>query len=139
MNSQCRHQRRTMGRVNEYVRGTKGSAGPGVIYDNDGKVVWRYERAPGVKSACQIEHDELYKHIREDNPLNNAHYAAHSTMSAIFGRMATYSGKLLKLQKAQDSEIALVPEKLGWDIQSGPQAGSDGLYPCAIPGKTKVY
>jgi len=31
-----------------------------------------------------------------------------------------------------------MPEKYGWDADPGPKPGEDGLYPCAIPGKTKV-
>jgi len=135
MNSQCRHTKGALSRVNEYVRGTKGSAGPGVIRDHDGKITWRYKGRP--KNAYQHEHDELYRHIRADLPLNNAYYGAMSTMTSILGRMATGSGKDLKMDKALASELSIMPKEFSWDADPGPKPGPDGIYPCAIPGKTK--
>ena len=135
-NSQCRHMRRCLSRVTESVRGTKGFAKAGAIFDNSGKQIW----SAGKRSAnpYQVEHNELYRHIRADLPLNNAHYGASSTMTAIIGRMATYSGKELKWQEALDSKLSIMPKKLAWDADPGPKPGPDGLYPCPIPGVTKV-
>ena len=135
-NSQCRHIRKCMNRVTESVRGTKGSARAGLLLDNDGKEIWKFEGRP--KNAYQVEHDELYRHIRNDIPLNNAYYGAHSTMTGIFGRMATYSGKDLDYEKAIASEIGIMPKEFDWKAAPGPKAGADGLYPSPMPGTTKV-
>lgn len=136
MNSQCRHAKGAMNRVNEFVVGTKGTAGPGILKDHKGKTLWRYRGRPA--NPYQVEHDELYKHIRQDKPINNAYYGANSTMAGIMGRMATYSGKQLKWDQALNSEISIMPKKFAWDADPGPKPGPTGLYPAAIPGQTKV-
>lgn len=136
MNSQCRHAKGAMRRVNEFVIGTKGTAGPGIIKDHEGKIIYRYKGRP--KNPYQVEHDELYRHIRQDLPLNNAYYGAKSTMTGIMGRMATYSGIQLSWEDALNSEISIMPKKLAWDAPPGPAPGPNGIYPAAIPGTTKV-
>ncbi len=136
-NSQCRHQPGTMSRVTEVIIGEKGRAYAGRITDHDGKIIWRL-REKG-KNPYQVEHDELHRHIREDKAINNAYYTAESTMTSIFGRMATYSGKELKWDAAINSEVSIMPKAYGWDADPGPKMDEEtGLYPCAIPGKHKV-
>jgi len=117
--------------------GTKGTASAGLIKDHKGKVIWRH-RNRKAPNPYQVEHNELYRHIREDKPINNAHYAAEASMSAIIGRMATYSGQEILWEEALKSGRTLVPQKLSWDIEPGPKMGKNGLYPCPVPGKTKV-
>ena len=136
-NSQCRHWRGCPSRTTELMVGTKGTASAGLIKDHDGKILWRH-RNRKAPNPYQVEHDELYRHIREDQPINNAYYAAEASMSAIIGRMATYSGQEILWDKALESGLTLVPEKPTWDTDPGPKMGKNGLYPCAIPGKTKV-
>lgn len=137
LNSQCRHFRGTPGRVTELIVGTKGTASAGLIKDHDGKILFRHKnrKAP---NPYQVEHNELYRHIREDKPINNAYYAAKSTMTAILGRMATYSGQDIQWDKALASNISTMPQDLSWGADPGPKMGENGLYPCPVPGKTKV-
>lgn len=136
MNSQCRHQKGTLNRVTEIIGCQKGKAYPGRIVDADGKTVWRYRGK--AKSPYQIEHDRLYEAIRENKPMNNAYYTAASTMTAILGRMATNSGQEIKYDDALNKGLSIMPKSYAWDADPGPKPGPDGLYPCAIPGKTKV-
>ncbi|MDE0858568.1 MAG: Gfo/Idh/MocA family oxidoreductase [Akkermansiaceae bacterium] len=136
MNSQCRHQRGAMNRVTEVVGAQNGRAMPGRILDRGGKTIWRFK---GEKNdPYQTEHDVLYKHIREDKPINNAYYTAASTMTAILGRMVTYSGKEIKYDDALANGLSTMPKTLGWDADPGPKPGPDGLYPAPIPGKHQV-
>ncbi|MDB4451833.1 Gfo/Idh/MocA family oxidoreductase [Akkermansiaceae bacterium] len=136
MNSQCRHQPKAMNRVTEVIGGQNGKAMPGRILDGKGKTIWRFKGENN--DPYQTEHDVLYKHIREDKPINNAYYTAASTMTAILGRMATYSGKELKYDEALASTIDTMPKTLGWDADPGPKPGPNGLYPAPIPGQHKV-
>ena len=136
MNSQCRHIRGAMNRVTEVIGCQKGKAYPGRIVDSNGKTVWRFQ---GKKNdPYQTEHDVLYQRIRENKPINNAYYTAASTMTAILGRMATYSGKELKYEDALNSKISIMPKVYAWDADPGPKAGPDGIYPAPVPGKHKV-
>ncbi len=136
LNSQCRHQPNTLNRVTEIIGCQKGRAYPGKIVDEKGETVWRFR---GKRNdPYQDEHNLLYRHIREDKPINNAHYTAESTMTAILGRMATYSGQELKWEESLNSNISLTPKTLDWNADPGPKPGPDGTYPCAIPGQTQV-
>jgi myo-inositol 2-dehydrogenase/D-chiro-inositol 1-dehydrogenase len=137
LNSQCRHFQNTDSRVTELLIGTKGTASAGLIKDHDGKILFRH-RNRKAPNPYQVEHNELYRHIREDKPINNAFYAAEATMSSIFGRMATYSGQKLMWDKALASTQTIMPAKFAWDADPGPKMGPDGLYPCPIPGVTEV-
>ena len=47
--------------------------------------------------CSRIEHEHLFKSIRDGKPINNGHYMANSTMLAIMGRMCTYTGQTAHL------------------------------------------
>jgi myo-inositol 2-dehydrogenase/D-chiro-inositol 1-dehydrogenase len=136
LSSQCRHQPSTMNRVSETIGCQKGNAYPGRIVDHTGKTIWRFRGENN--DPYQTEHDVLYQHIRENKPINNAYYTAASTMTAILGRMATYSGQEIKYDEALAKGLSIMPKSYGWEVDPGPKPGKDGLYPCAIPGQTKV-
>src|SRR5436190_8477115 len=91
MFSQCRHINGCWNDVSEHAVGTKGRcniAGHTITGDN----AWRF-RDKG-RDPYQQEHDDLFDAIRNDKPYNEAERGATSSMTAIFGRMATYSGKV---------------------------------------------
>jgi len=136
MNSQCKHWNGTWSKVAETIVGTKGTASAGVIKDHAGKIIWRF-RGP-ENNPYQTEHDVLVQHIREDKPINDAHRTAEATLSAIMGRMATYSGQEVTWEQALNSDLDTMPKVLAWDADPGPKAGPDGLYPAPIPGVTKA-
>ncbi len=134
--SQCRHQPGCWNSVSEHVVGTKGSANVGgntILGENK----WRYKNE-GAKDPYQQEHDDLFTAIRKNTPYNELEYGAHSTMTAILGRLATYGGKEVEWDKAIKSEISLFPDKLAWDAPMKVNPDADGMYPHAIPGKTVV-
>ncbi len=137
MNSQCKHWQGTWSKVSETIVGTLGSAVPGMIKDLDGKVTWRYRGENN--DSYQTEHDVLVKHIMEDKPINNAYYTAEATLTAIMGRMATYSGAEVTWEQALNSDLDTMPKALAWDAEPGPKMGADGLYPAPVPGVTKVF
>jgi hypothetical protein len=68
----------------------------------------------------------------------DAENAAKSTMTAIMGRYATYSGKVMTWEESLNGKVDLFPETLAWDAQPKLLPNADGYYPHAIPGKTKV-
>jgi myo-inositol 2-dehydrogenase / D-chiro-inositol 1-dehydrogenase len=87
----------------------------------------------------QIEMDDLFAALAAGKPCNEADWAADSTMTAILGRMATYSGKLVTWDTAINSQLNLTPENLAWDAEPLVKPGPDGLYACAMPGVTKAW
>ncbi|MFP6753182.1 MAG: gfo/Idh/MocA family oxidoreductase, partial [Pirellulaceae bacterium] len=62
------------------------------------------------------------------------------TMTSIFGRMATYSGQMVKWDDAIGSELALadVDNLKSMDNEAPVKPNDDGTYPCPIPGESKV-
>jgi len=136
MLSQCRHQPGCWSQVNEFATGCGGSAdiGKHLIVTPSGE--WRYS-GPKVDDYQQ-EHDDLFAAIRGGQTYNETEYGAHSTMTAIMGRMATYGGKVVKWDEAINSEIDLSPAS--YDFAAAPPVvpNSDGSYPVPVPGKTKV-
>ncbi len=140
--SQCRHQPNTMYRVGEAFQGTKGTvvtndAGTAKILDIDGKELHSISNSEG-HNPYQEEHNRLFASIRNKEVINNGEYGAKSTMTAILGRMATYSGKVVTWEEAMKSELSLVPEEFSWDMNPPVMPNEDGTYPIPIPGKTVV-
>ena len=56
---------------------------------------WRFRAAKQV-DPYQQEHDDLFAAIRSNTEHNEAFNGAKSSLTAIMGRMATYSGKEVK-------------------------------------------
>ncbi len=61
-------------------------------------------------------------------------------MTAILGRLATYSGKEVKWQDALDTNLRLIPVDQQWTFDAVPPVVPDlaGNYPIAVPGVTQV-
>jgi myo-inositol 2-dehydrogenase/D-chiro-inositol 1-dehydrogenase len=136
MNSQCKQWDGTWSRVSETIVGTQGSATPGHLKDRSGKTIWRFRGQDN--DPYQTEHDVLVRHILENKPINDAYFTAESTLTAIMGRMATYSGQEVTWEQALNSTLDTMPRTLAWDADPGPKADASGLYPCPIPGVTQV-
>lgn len=136
MLSECRHMEGCWNQVAEFATGTKGRSNisSAMIKSPDGE--WKYDGEHG--DPYQLEHDHLFAAIREGQPYNETEYGAHSTMTAIMGRMATYSGKMMEWDKAINSEIDLSPKE--YDFAAAPPVVPDakGNYPVPVPGVTKV-
>ncbi len=136
MFSQCRHIPDCWNSVSEHVQGTKGSADINDYRILSGADQWRFR---GEKpDPYQVEHDDLYASIRNGKPINEGENGALSTMTAIFGRMATYSGKMLDWKDALASKINLAPAE--YDFKAAPRVlpNAEGIYPAAVPGVTKA-
>ncbi len=135
--SECRHQKNTWGSVSEHAHGTKGTATfSRYSIETEGEK-WRYREE--VKNPYQVEHDRLFSAIRSGAEHNEAEYGATSTMTSILGRMATYSGKEVDMEKALASETDLMPERLAWDAAPKVLPLADGSYPIPTPGVSEPY
>ena len=139
MYSQCRHIKGCKDAVTESFQGTNGSAPrPGVILTKSGYEVMKYNDRKDP-NPYQVEHDVLFEAIAKgDYKFDDVENGAHSTMTSILGRMATYSGQVISWDDAINSNISLMPPKLAWDAKPLVLPDENGMYPCAIPGKTKV-
>jgi predicted dehydrogenase len=139
MFSQCRHIPNCWTSVSEHVQGTKGTCdiGRGSIKFTQGEP-WRYRAATRDPDPYQVEHDDLFASIRAGKPINEAEAGAKSSMTAILGRMCTYSGREITWDAAINSKIDLQPEQYSFDATPKSVPDADGLYPLPVPGFTKV-
>ena len=142
ISSQCRHQPGTHRQVNELIVGTKGKVNitnKGVIdiEDHDGNIIHTYDGRKD-ESPYQIEHNRLFKSIRDGGHLNDAEYGAKATMSAILGRMATYSGKLVSWDEAINAEDNMIPENPNWNSNPPSMPDENGKYKIPVPGEYKI-
>ncbi len=139
MLSQCRHIPGCWNSVSEHAHGAKGTChiGQGVIRDKKGNVVWRYR---GKRNNPYVqEHYDLYASILAGNPINEGEYGALSTMTAIMGRMATYSGKEVTWETAFNSNLNLQPAEYSWDAEPPVKPDEEGNYPVPVPGQTIAW
>lgn len=129
MFSQSRHQPGTWDQVNEFAHGTKGSREVAV------------GGGPELESGNPYvqEHVNLIKAILGDKPINDAWHATMSSMTAVLGRMATYSGQVVKWDEAIEKGPQESPEKIAWDAKPRSLPDENGFYPFPIPGIYKAY
>jgi len=139
--SQCRHQPETMSRVSEFFQGTKGTVSTqgdkAYLKGWDGSTIFEH-RGKDDPNPYEVEHIKLFESIRNGGVISDAENGAKSTMSAILGRMATYSGKVVTWDEAMASNLALVPENLSWDSPAPVKPNAEGWYEIPTPGKTVV-
>ena len=140
ISSQCRHQTGTASRVDEVFQGSNGSVvtGKGEMTDLSGNIKYKYPNKRNEDpNPYQVEHDKLFQSIRNNEVINDVEYGAKSTMTAIMGRMATYTGKKITWDQAINSKEMLVPNNLTWNSTPPTLPDDNGKYLVAIPGKTQ--
>ncbi len=140
ISSQCRHQKGTESRVDEVFQGSKGivSLGKGEVLNLNGEVQYKYPNSWSEDpNPYQVEHDKLFQSIRNGDVITDAENAAFSTLSAIMGRMATYTGKKITWDEILNSKENLVPDNLSWDSEAPTLPNEFGKYKVAIPGVTE--
>lgn len=138
LNSQCRHIKGTMSKVDELIMGTKGNIyfGAANMVDRKGKVLYQYDRTK-ENNPYQTEHDELFAAIaKKEYKFDDTDNGARSTMTSILGRMATYSGKVVEFDKALNSGLSIMPTQFDFNALPSIVPNADGLYPVAVPGVT---
>lgn len=129
-----RHQDRCFNDVTDDILGAKGRAFARA--DSRSKprteilapAPWQYEGPWNL--SYQTEHDELFASLRAGQPINNGVRMAHSTLAAIMGRMAAYTGQEITWEMAMNSQEKLVPDRLDWNAPLP-------VAPMAMPGQTK--
>ncbi len=114
----------------DYILGSDGTCtvGKGAVPRIEGKTNWTWE---GQKyDMYQREHDVLFASIRKGQPVNNGKRMATSTLLAMMGRMAAYTGQQITWDQALNSQEKRFPDHLEWN-------GSHPILPRAEPGVTK--
>jgi predicted dehydrogenase len=121
------------GHVGAYFTGTKGEVDVynGVI---TGAKSWSFQEEfsekPNIGKAYVQEHTDLIASIREAKPANEARRVAESTLTAIMGREAAYTGKILTWEEMTGDPLDLSPPQ-------PLKLGDNPVRPVPLPGKPR--
>jgi predicted dehydrogenase len=127
--SMCRQIQGTRGRVGEQFIGTKGSSNAaGQILS--GQSIWKFESAEKPVAPMVQEHTDLVVSIRAGQPINELKQIAESTLTAIMGREAAYTGQEIGWDEVLNAEQNLAPPAVAF--------GPLDVPPVAMPGRTKL-
>lgn len=139
MFSQCVHMNNIWNAVMEAAHGTKGVA---LTSHNDAEIKgenkWRQKDSP---NPYDVEHVDLMDAIVNDKKYNEGWFGATSSFTGVLGRMATYSGKVVKWDDAVAKGPSEMPEKFAWDANPPVMPDANGSYEAAVavPGIYKPY
>jgi predicted dehydrogenase len=130
--STCRQQAGCRNDISTHVVGTRGR---GLLTERRRGLVLRTATGEHVYNGpagdmYQAEHNELFAGIRAGRPVNNGEYMAKSTLLAILGRMAAYTGQMITWDQALNSREDLTPPRYAWDVRLP-------VPPVALPGQTR--
>ena len=126
----CRQQTGCTKEVSTYIVGTQGvcHVEKATVSDHNGNVTWKYDGPKGTQMH-RAEQNELFASIRASQPNNDGDFMSKSTMLAILGRMASYTGKKITWQQAMNSQESLSPSNYDWNAKLE-------VSPIATPGVT---
>jgi myo-inositol 2-dehydrogenase / D-chiro-inositol 1-dehydrogenase len=127
----CRHWPNTPSDNSAYFLGSQGKCtmqpwnGTHVI---DGANPWT--GTAKSNDMYQREHDILFESIRDGKPINDGVRMSHSSLLAIMGRMAAYTGQDVTWDQAMNASEDL--NSVPWTL------GDRATPPLAIPGKSQL-
>ncbi|MCZ2341394.1 MAG: Gfo/Idh/MocA family oxidoreductase [Bacteroidales bacterium] len=124
--SYCAHIPGIRNDVSETVYGSKGFSQVNRYLINKEKAGQDTSVSPYVQ-----EHIDMIQSIRSGKPLNELESVAHSTMTAILGREAAYSGKTLTWDQVLNAKTELKPTNLTLEA-------SLKTAPVPLPAKYKI-
>ena len=110
--SMCRQINGCVNNVSETMVGSKGvcslSGGMAKLVDAKGKIIWEWNKDnEPEKNPYEQEHITLVTAIRSNKPVNMAKDIAESVLTAIMGRTAAYTGKLVTWEEMMQSTETL--------------------------------
>ena len=135
VHSMCRQMYGCANNVSERIQGTKGVwKSDGVITDLKGNELWKYDGEKEKEEFQQnnpyvLEHVNLVNHIRDKKPICQAEETAVSTLTAIMGRISSYTGREVTWDEMMASDMNLVPDKPELKNMDMKQ------YPIPVPGR----
>ena len=136
MASYCGQIKRDFSSISEAVVGSKGTSNPGgSIRPKDGQN-WRFQ-GKAIDPYVQ-EHVDLINAIVKDTELNEGKQVTDSTMTAIMGREAAYSGTVVEWDDMVNSEFAYGPAEL-YSNAAAMKWGSFRTLKPPMPGNHDIF
>ena len=81
----------------------------------------------------------MFDAIRKNEKHNDGWYGATSSFTGVLGRMATYSGQVVKWDDAVANGPDEMPKRFAFDADPPAMPDKDGNYSIAMPGVYKPY
>jgi predicted dehydrogenase len=133
--SMCRQINGTRGRNGEFFQGTRGKvhtseSGPYAIV---GASAYEWQEPGNFTAAMVQEHTDLVSSVRASQPINDLKRITESTLTAIMGREAAYTGGVLEWDTLLGANQDIAPAALA-DVKYGPLE----VPPVPVPGRTKL-
>ena len=132
MHLHCRQMPFCYNDNNDFITGSTGTCvvnGWTDAPEFKGSSNWTYTGEQA--NMYQVEHNELQAAIRGDTPtINDGDFMAQSTLMAILGREAAYTGQRISFEEMLNSTTRLGPTEYAF--------GELAIPPIAEPGKTKL-
>ena len=127
--SMCRQINGTRNNIGEHFIGTRGSSNAaGRIR---GKNAWSFAKPEKEVSPYVQEHTDLIASLRAGRPLNELKQIAESTLTAIMGREAAYTGQEVTWDEILNADLDLTPPVVAFGPLDVPDV--------AMPGRTKLH
>ena len=126
--SMCRQIEGTRDRIGEHFIGTAGSSDASTWIQ--GARAWKYDAPETRVSPYVQEHTDLIASLRAGAPLNELKQVAESTLSAIMGREAAYTGQEIAWDEMLNAKQSLAPPAVAF--------GPLDVPPVPMPGKTRL-
>jgi len=107
----------------------------------EGETNWQHPGATSKNPAYDLEHVALFEAIRAGKPVNNGDYMVASTLTAVMGQIACYSGKEVTWDQVSASDFYYPPkpEEVRPGIEPPVKPGPHGSYPVPfIPGVSRL-
>ena len=132
----CRTENGCYNETTSVYLGTKGRC-DFMKYRIQGETNWKYSGHD--ESPYDLEHKALFSAIRAGEPINSGDYMARSTLVAVMGQLACYSGKELHWDQVSESDFAFPPkaEEVRLDMDPPVKPDEKGWYPVPLPGLTE--
>ena len=124
--SMCRQIPGCENNVSEAITGTRGSW-RSTNYTITGERTWNFARNRD-NDPYQEEHVALIESIRNNRPINDLRNVTISSLTAVMGRMACYTGRAITWEDALNSNVNLMPQNLAWNMELP-------VPPVAMPGR----
>ncbi len=128
--SMCRQIPGSANRIGEWFIGTKGQSN--AAREIHGANAWTYTQPERRPNGYVQEHTDLVASIRSGSPYNELKQVAESTMTAIMGREAAYTGQEMTWEGVLNAQQDLTPP-VGQEAY-----GSLAVPPVPMPGRTKL-
>ena len=126
--SMCRQIPGTANRIGESFIGTKGQSDASRRIT--GANSWTYTVPAQRSNGFVQEHTDLVASIRSGKPYNELKQIAESTLVAIMGREAAYTGQEMTFDGVLNAKLDLTPPIAGYGPMTVP--------PIPMPGRTKL-